>query len=916
LKTKELLRARFSADPRKHYMVDLFKERGYERRRCTCGKWFWTADPDRLSCPDSPCQNYDFLGNPPTKRRLGFYESWKTIEKFFVKEGHTSVKRYPVLCRWFPSLYFTAASIVAFYREELGNVSFEMPANPLIIPQRCLRFGDIPNVGVTGRHYTGFVMVGQHSIHDGKQGYWKDECVEYDQRLLVEAFGIPEEKIVWVEDVWVGPSAFGPSLEYFVDGLELGNAVFTEFLGTPDNFTRMKQPVIDMGAGLERFAWLSQGTPSGYEAVFGELTDWMKVQSGLKYDEGLFLSYSKLAGSVDSTEVPDMSKAKVDIAAKLGISASEMESLIRPFEAIYAVADHVGSLTFAIADGGLPSNVGGGYNLRVILRRALSFIDEFQFPFGLQAVAERYAETMKRMSPELLERMPEILRILEVEERRYEAALGRAKARVSSLISRTSHFGISELTRLYESEGITPELIEEAARREGKSISLPKDFYLQTTEKHMAGEEAPPEKQVLGLEGLPKTKLGFYEDDKKLEFTAKVLRIIPGNLVVLDRTYFYPRSGGEEPDGGLLGGARVLDIDKAKDIVVHKLESVPFSEGQRVKCIVDAQRRRQLTIHHTATHIINAAARKVLGEHIWQAGAHKDVDFARLDVTHYERIEPEELRKIEDLANEIIRREVPIQKVFMARRDAEAKFGFRLYQGGAPPGGLIRVVNIEGVDVEACGGTHLDNTRDVGVLAILGSERIQDGICRIEFVAGQAAFAKLREKRDLLAKASQVLRVEDEKLPAAVQRFFSEWKERGKAIERLEDLLSRVLASGLESKLQNLGEFQVMVEVVEGVGADVLMKIGQRLERQDRILILLGGGDKEGRAPVAVLSGDLAVSRGFNAGRAAREVARAMEGGGGGSEKIGRGAGKPDRLADGLAAARKVIGELRIPGPA
>ena len=907
MRTKDILRSRFSAHPSKHYVVSLFRERGYERKKCRCGRWFWTADPERSSCPESPCQDYGFLGNPPTRKRLGFYESWKTIEKFFVKEGHASVKRYPVLCRWFPSLYFTAASIVAFYREELGNVSFEMPANPLIIPQRCLRFGDIPNVGVTGRHYTGFVMIGQHSIYDGKHGYWKDKCAEYDQRLLVEAFGIPEEKVVWVEDVWVGPSAFGPSLEYFVDGLELGNAVFTEFLGTPDAFTRMKQPVIDMGAGLERFAWLSQGTASGYEAVFGKVTDWMKAQSGLEYDEKLFLSYSKLAGSMDYTEVPDMAKAKADLAARLGLSPPELEACTRPFEAIYAIADHVGSLTFAIADGGLPSNVGGGYNLRVILRRALSFIDEFQFPFGLETVAELYAKSMGKMSPELLDRMPEILRILEVEEQRYRAALGRAKTRVSSLLSRTSRFDMGELTRLYESEGITPELIEEAAKRQGKSVSLPRDFYLQTTEKHMSGDEAAPEKQIVGLDGLPQTRLGFHDDDKKLEFTAKVLRIIPGNLVVLDRTYFYPRSGGEEPDGGVLGGAKVLDIDKAKNIVVHKVDSIPFSEGQRVKCIVDSQRRRQLTTHHTATHIVNAAARNVLGDHIWQAGAHKDVGFARLDVTHYERIEPEDLRRIEDLANEIIQREVPIQKLFIPRRDAEARFGFRLYQGGAPPGSLIRVVNIEGVDVEACGGTHLDNTREAGLLAILGSERIQDGICRIEFVAGQAALAKLREKRDLLAKSSQALRVEDEKLPSTIERFFSEWKERGKAIEHLEDSLSAALAVNLEAKVEKVGDLEASIQVVEGVGPEVLAKIAQRLERRNRIVILLGSEDKEGKVHLVVFAGDLGIQGGFNARNAAKEVAGAMGGGGGGSDKMGRGAGSAARLQEGLAAARRMV---------
>ncbi len=907
MKTKDLLRTRFSSDPDKHYRVRLFEEQGFERKRCNCGRWFWTTDPERTHCPEPPCQDYEFIGSPPTKKRLSYVDSWLAVEKFFVKEGHTSIRRYPVLCRWFPSLYFTAASIVAFYREEFGHVSFEMPANPLIIPQRCLRFVDIPNVGVTGRHYTSFVMIGQHSIYDGKNGYWKDDCVEYDQRLLVEACGIPEEKVVWVEDVWVGPSAFGPSLEYFVDGLELGNAVFTQFLGTPDDFTPMENPVIDMGAGLERFAWISQGTSSGYEAVFGDVIAEMKDQSGLEYDDKLFKSYSRISGSIDYTGMTDASKAKAQIAKRLGIAPPKLDASVRPFEAIYAIADHVGALAYAIADGGLPSNVGGGYNLRVVLRRALSFIDEFNFPFTLGEVADMYAKDMSEMSPELLDRLPDISRILEVEEERYRSALSRAKSRVSTLIKKRERFAVEELSKLYESEGITPELIEEAARRDGKEISLPGDFYQQTTEKHMTAEEAPQEKEIEGLGDVSETELGFYEDERKLDFTAKVLKVLPGSLVVLDRTYFYPRSGGEEPDLGILGGSRVLDIDKVKNIVVHRLEEVGFKEGDLVECRIDPGRRRQLTIHHTATHIVNAAARRVLGEHIWQAGAHKDVEFARLDVTHYERISPEQLRKIEDVSNELVQEEIPVHKRFMPRRDAEKEFGFRLYQGGAPPGGVIRIVNIEGVDVEACGGTHLDNTREAGLIVILRSERIQDGVNRIEFVAGPAAFGKLREKRDLLARASETLRVEDERLPSTVERFFKEWKERGKRIERLEDSLSASVAARLEDNAIVVGDLELLVSEVADVGPEILAKIAQSLEREDRAVVLIGKEARSRRVHVVAVVGTGGIKRGLSAGRIAKEIASFLGGGGGGSDSVGRGAGNLDRASAGVKFAHDLL---------
>ncbi len=907
MKKKDLLRERFSANPKRHYEVELFRERGFQRRRCSCGRYFWTLDPERSTCPDSTCQNYEFLGDPPTKRAYSYLEAWRNIERFFVKEGHESIRRYPVLCRWFPSLYFTAASIVDFYREEYGNISFEMPANPLIVPQRCLRFLDIPNVGVTGRHYTGFVMVGQHAIDDGQNGYWKDRCVDLDQRLLVNSFGIPEEKVVWVEDVWVGPNAFGPSLEYFVDGLEVGNAVFTQYVGTPDNHSRMENPVIDMGAGLERFSWLSQGTASGYEAVFGDVVGEMKAMSGLDYDEELFMRYSRLASSMDYTEMPDVNRRRAEIANKIGVSTALLYDSIRPFEAIYAIADHAGSLAFSIVDGGLPSNVGGGYNLRVILRRALSFIDEFQFPFSLGEVIELYARSMREMSPELLESLPEILRVVEVEEERYRAALQRAKKRVNSLLSRKSSFEVQELAKLYESEGVTPELIEEAARKEGKSVSLPEDFYLKTTEKHMSSEEKEEEKRIEGLEGLPGTILGFYEDDKRIEFEAEVLRVLPGNLVVLDRTYFYPRSGGEEPDHGLMGGSKVVDVDKVGDIVVHKLEKVGFAAGDRVECSLEQGRRRQLTIHHTATHIVNAAAREVLGNHIWQAGAHKDVDRARLDVTHYQRISPGELEEMEEIANQVIRDRIPVHKEFMPRGEAEERYGFRLYQGGAPPGDRIRVVDIEGVDVEACGGTHLDNTGECGLLALLGSERIQDGICRLEYVAGKAALREFQRNRELLNRASDLLSVEKEKLPDTVERFFQEWKERGKEIERLQDSLSVAVAKSLRSELESVGSCSYVGSFLEDVKPDVLAKAAERLATEIDVVVLLGTVPGRKRTDIVVALGEGGKDRGLDAGDIAGKLAEHMKGGGGGSPELGRGAGSKGDPREALSLSRDLV---------
>ncbi|UCD02908.1 MAG: hypothetical protein JSV63_03955 [Candidatus Aenigmatarchaeota archaeon] len=271
MNAKEKLKRDFSQSPDKYYRVKLFDELGFMRRKCPkCGSYFWTLDKDIKICPNPPCTEYSFIENPPI-RKMDYIETWRVIEKFFVKNKHESVPSYTVVCRWFPGLFFTVASIVAFQRSVAGKTVFEMPAERIIIPQVCLRFSDIENVGVTGRHMTNFIMIGQHSIYEKvngvQKGYWKDTCIDLDYRLLTEALGVKPEKVSFLEDVWVGPNAFGYSLEYFTEGLELGNAVFTEFVGTPEKYKHMGYRVIDMGAGLERFTWLSQGTPTAYDAV-------------------------------------------------------------------------------------------------------------------------------------------------------------------------------------------------------------------------------------------------------------------------------------------------------------------------------------------------------------------------------------------------------------------------------------------------------------------------------------------------------------------------------------------------------------------------------------------------------------------------------------------------------------------------
>ena len=776
---KSVLRKKFAKDWKKYYRTNFLVENGFVRRVCPkCGKGFWTLDPERTHCPDQPCQDYEFIGDPPTKRGLNYTETWKLLEDFFRKNGHKVIRRYPVVCRWYP-LYFTIAGIIDFYRLEDGNVVFDFPANPVFVNQPCLRFNDICNVGVTGRHYTCFTMIQQSSLYDGTHGYWKDACLELDFKFLKECMGIKPEEIVFVEDLWVGPGAFGSSMEYFVRGLELGNAVFTEFLNTPSGVKEMKEKVIDMGAGLERFAWITQGTATSYEVTFEPVLRYLRMETGIEYDVDFFLKYSRLAGSLSFENPRKGKKIRAEIARQLGVTPEILEKKVKPLEAFYAISDHTRALTFAISDGMLPSNTGGGYNLRVILRRALGFMDEFHWSLDLVKVCELHAKQLRFVCPELLEHIDEINEILDVERKRFNQTKKRTKSVVEALIEKGEALDEEKLVELYDSEGITPELI----RNYVKDLKVPSDFYIRVTQKHTK-EKKPMIKSPIDVSGLPPTELLFYKHPKQREFKARVLKIIDDKWVVLDKTCFYPEGGGQKSDIGFIGNAPVSDVQKIGKVVIHRVMG-SFTPGEVVDCSINEYHRSVLSRHHTATHIINTACREVLGSWVWQHSTEKTAKKARLDITHYQALTEEEVEKIEKRANEIVKKNIPIKIELLPREEAEKKYGFRIYQGGVVPERELRIVSIGNLDHEACGGTHVDRTGDVGFISILKTKRVQDGVVRIEFAAGDVALNYLREKERLLRETSRILGVEEKKVPEKVEEVFNTWKEKRKALKKL-----------------------------------------------------------------------------------------------------------------------------------
>ncbi len=814
--TKPGLKKRFARDWKKQYEVELFREKGFVRKTCKCGKSFWTLDPDRKLCGDSSCEPYSFIGSPVAKVRWDYIETWKRFEKFFVKNGHSSVKRYPVVDRWRPDLFFTQASIQDFQRIDKGKMVFEFPSDPLVVPQMCLRFNDIPNVGVTGRHHTSFIMPGQHSFGN----YWKDRCIDLNFRFLNGVMGIPEKELTYIEDVWaMGDfSAFGPCIETFSRGAELVNSVFMQYTRSGNQQKELDQRVIDVGWGHERLAWFSNGTATTYDVAFGPVIKWMKKQTGFR-DREVFDKYSVLAGNLNLDEVQDITAEKMRIAKALGIDPEKLRETIEPMQALYAIADHTKSLLFALADGSIPSNVGGGYNLRVLLRRALSFINEFNFGLDMARIAELHAKHLRPLFPELKDGLESFPDVLETEGSRYGKSTERGR---SLVVKELKKGGISPaaLKTLYTSHGVSPEAVEKIARSEGVEFEVPEDFYVKLTGEHSSGEkEYDKDELKLDVSGLPETKRLYYENPEEKDFRARIIKVF-GDWAVLDQTLFYPAGGGQPSDQGTLsaGGKEhtVTEAQKIGDVILHKVRGL--KEGQEVSGRIDWERRFRLMQMHTATHIVAGAARKLIGKHIWQAGASKGLDSSRIDLTHYRPFTEEELKKIEEEANRIVKKGIKVEASVMDRGEAEGKYGFVLYQGGASPGKKVRVVSIKGVDVEACGGTHLLNTKHAECIRIIRTERIQDGVNRLEYAAGGAArgFEKSQEElftqtldameglkrpkpsfsQQDLRRAASGLSVDPGHLPMTVGKFVKEIlsiteganrlrREQGKEEERL-----------------------------------------------------------------------------------------------------------------------------------
>ena len=532
-----------------------------------------------------------------------------------------------------------------------------------------------------------------------------------------------------------------------------------------------------------------------------------------------------------------------------------------------------------------------------------------------------------------------IMEILELEEARYHQMLRKGIAAVNTALKgipkESEQVDDEILFRLSEERGLNPEMVISIASELGwDKLSVRVGFTADMAARNaMITKVASKERskgEIFVTDGIEKTKLDFYEDTEATEFSAEVLRCYPfseeidsiiqlsaevpstpSHVIVTDRTLFYPEGGGQLGDQGVFMQGNilcnVLDTRSQKGVVLH-LTDAPLDIGP-VKGLLNQVRRKQLMDHHTAVHIVGGAARKVLGPHVWQAGSNKGERYARLDITHHSRLTREEIETIEDTANQIIDSDKKITKEVLNRAEADMKYGFDIYQGGPPKHEVIRVISIGDFDVQACGGTHHDQTSKIGELRIIRSSQVQDGVERLQIVAGETSRENSRRQERILSEASDILGVQSDDLPKAVMRFFEEWKSQQKKIESLESEIVRLRTVGGGTDSTELDGVRYVVMEVEGDMKQMMTMLSQLTRDPEKpTLAILGTRIGGGKIIVASTEGTIASER-HNAVEILNAIAGHINGGGGGRPTMAQGGGtNGDGIPNALEGAKTLLG--------
>lgn len=860
---------------------------------------------------------------------------------FFKEKGHTVEPSASLVPKDDPSLLWINSGVATLKKYFDGRV---IPDNPRIVnAQKSIRTNDIENVGYTARHHTFFEMLGNFSIGD----YFKKEAIHWAWEFLTsdkwlgfdpdvlsvtvhpeddEAYDIwlneiklPPERIIRLEenfwDIGEGPS--GPNTEIFYDRgeeygndpndpelfpggensryLEIWNLVFSQFNhNADDTYTPLPKKNIDTGMGLERLISIIQDVPTNFE------TD-------------LFMPIIE----------------KTEQIAQVKYGANDKQTI-----AFKVIADHIRTVSFAIADGALPSNEGRGYVLRRLIRRAIRFSKDIGLdkPF-LYELVDVVGEIMQDFYPQVIEQKDHIAKIIRSEEERFHETLNDGLEILTSIIKREEKAGNKvfpgeEVFKLYDTYGFPKELTAEYVEEHGFTI----DEHGFETEMEKQKERARNARQrvdsmqvqdttLSGLD-LEDTFIGYDKLETKTTVTAIIhageeAQVAKSNdevFLFLKETPFYAESGGQVGDKGWIytehASAYVEDVQKSpQGLHIHKVivKSGEISKGDEVQAIVENAFRNAVIKNHTATHILHQALKDVLGNHVNQAGSLVTPDRLRFDFTHFSALREDELRKIEAIVNEKIWQSIDLSIDYQEFEKAKETGAMALF--GEKYGDIVRVVQIGDYSVELCGGCHVRNTSEIGLFKLVSEGGIGAGTRRIEAVTSKKAFEFLNGKMKILKQVSNLVKAnDDQQITERVQSLQQEVSNLEKKNESLSTKIANIEASSILEKVEDITGVPVLAEHVNVKDMNQLRNMVDDLKQKLDSAVILLATENNGKVQLAAGVSKDFVEKGIHAGKLIKEAATICGGGGGGRPDMAQAGGSdPSKIQDALTSAQAFV---------
>lgn len=861
---------------------------------------------------------------------------------FFASKGHLVLDSAPLIPKNDPSLLWINAGMAPF--KSYFDGSLEPPKHRITTSQKCIRTNDIENVGKTARHHTYFEMLGNFSFGD----YFKAEAINWAWEFVTEVLqldtdklwitiyeddeeafeiwhdevGLAEERIIRMgkkENFWqIGTGPCGPCSEIHYDRgeaagnsaedviggegdrfLEIWNLVFTQYNYTEaGEYLELPNKNIDTGMGLERVASILQETETNFETdLIKPLIDQVVEMTGIPYRK-------------DQTTIT----------------------------AYRVIADHIRSVAVAISDGALPANEGRGYVIRRLIRRAARYGRKlgFENPFLYKLVAKT-AEIVEAVAPELKNQLEHVENVVKSEEKSFLQTLAQGLSILEELLleleaENKNLISGQDAFKLYDTYGFPFDLTEEIAAESGFKVDqqgFDQEMELQRQRAREAREETNFSRGELEKTYAEfKTELAAepFTGYNSLEEKAKVVALLKeqqqvdslseGEVgeVILDKTPFYAESGGQVGDEGLITGdefkAEVQDTSKIAGVVVHqiKVKSGLFKSKQAVKAAVYPDRRKATARHHSATHLLQKALQKVLGDHVNQSGSLVAPDRLRFDFTHFAALTEKELKEVEYLVNQAIMANYPVTTLNKSLAEAKAMGAMALF--GEKYGSEVRVVKMGDYSLELCGGTHVNATGDIGSFKIIAESGIAAGVRRIEAVTGEFALDYFNQKLNILNTAAAELKTEADNLPLRIEQLQQQNKNLNKEIADLKQKLAGSKKDDLLAQLQKKQGVNFLTADLTGFDSQSLRDLVDQLKDQlDSAIIVLASKAENKVVFVAAVTKDL-IEQGFKAGQIIARVAKIAGGGGGGRPDMAQAGGsQPAKTAQALAEVEAIITE-------